>query len=225
MGTGDTSRLTAYITAVLRRLTPRRPSRAAALVLLLGVTLSPSSHGLTAPRPEAVPVTPGVFLVASPGMRDPRFHHAVILVTAHDAGGTMGLIINRPTRVSVAQALPQVEELKHRDDPLFIGGPVRPGALFSVLRADTPPDAAQPIAGDLYLTAGVSGLLQALDAHLPPGSLHSYAGYCGWGAGQLRHEIARGDWLVVEGNNETVFAEDPDSVWRDIIKTHAGEWI
>lgn len=203
-----------------------RLSRAVSLfIIVLGMAMPPSSHGLPAPQPQSVPVAPGVFLVAKPGMHDPRFRHAVILVTAHNANGTMGLIINRPTQVTIAQALPQVEELKHRNDLLFVGGPVRPGALFTLLSTDKPPDETQHIADKLYMAVGVSGLLQALDAHTPHVSLHTYVGYSGWGAGQLRYEIARGDWLVVEGNDDAIFAQDPASVWRDIIKTHAGEWI
>ncbi len=221
------SALAMMIAGVIDAIVPRRLSHPAAVVLImLLITILPSaSHGLTAPQPQPTELAPGVFLVAKPGMRDPRFRQAVILVTAHNANGTMGLIINHPTQVTLSQALPQVDELKNRNDPVYIGGPVHPGALFTVLRTDHPPDVAQPIAGNLYLTAGVSGLLQALDDHDPHTSLHSYAGYSGWGGGQLRYEIARGDWLVVEGNDDAVFAKDPATVWRDLIKTHAGEWI
>ena len=227
MVTRNRSRVEVMITSVIDAVVPRRlPHPAAvAFIMLLCITLPQSSHGLTAPQPQATELAPGVFLVAKPGMRDPRFRQAVILVTAHNANGTMGLIINHPTRVTISQALPQVAELKHRNDPLYIGGPVRPGALFTVLSTDHPPDEAQHIADKLYMTVGVSGLLQVLDDHDPHVSLHSYAGYSGWGGGQLRYEIARGDWLVVEGNDDAVFAQDPSTVWQDLIKAHAGEWI
>ncbi len=223
----DRSRVGVMITSVIGAVVRhrRRHPAVVAFIMLLSITLPQSSHGLTAPQPRAMELAPGVLLVAKPGMRDPRFRRAVILVTAHNADGTMGLIINHPTGVTISQALPQVEELKHRNDPLYIGGPVRRDALFTVLRTDHPPDEAQHIADKLYMTVGVSGLLQVLDAHDAHVSLHSYAGYSGWGGGQLRYEIARGDWLVVEGNEAAVFAQDPDTVWQDLIKAHAGEWI
>jgi len=227
MARRDRSRLAAFITGVVYAMAPRRPAHAAAavIVMLLSIAMPPASHGLPAPHPQEAPLAAGVFLVAKPGMRDPRFQQAVILVTAHNANGTMGLIINHPTQVTISQALPEVKALKARNDTLFIGGPVRPGVLFTVLRSDHPPDRAQHIANTLYLTAGVSSLVQVLAAHDSHASLRSYAGYSGWGGGQLRHEIARGDWLVVDGNDDAIFAEDTGNLWQDIIKAHAGQWI
>jgi putative transcriptional regulator len=202
-----------------------RAVRILLLIILVGMLVPDSSHGLPAPPSEKIPLSAGVFLVAKPGMRDPRFHHAVILITVHNSRGTIGLMINHPTRVTLQEALPQLDELKDRDDVLFIGGPVDPESLFTLVRSPHPPTHAQHIAKQLYFTAGARGLLDILSATGPQVSLRSYVGYCGWAPGQLRYEIGRGDWLVVRDADSAVFDKDPASVWQDLIKAHGGEWI
>jgi putative transcriptional regulator len=160
----------------------------------------------------------GVVLVAKPSLVDPNFRETVVLVTRHPGGGAVGIILNRPTRVPVAQLLPEHEGLRGRPDHLFAGGPVSPRALIGVFRSTERPEASLRVLADVYLTldgAFLDGLLRRADA---PRELRLYAGYAGWAPGQLEAEIARDDWYVLEPDLDTIFRADPVTLWRELLR-------
>lgn len=203
----------------------RRRAAAAALLSLLTALAPGSSHGLPMPPMDQPRLSAGVFLVAKPSLQDPRFRKTVILITVHNEQGTIGLIINRETHVRLRDVLPDVDEFKNRDDHLFVGGPVNPDFLFSLIRSAHPPKTARRVVGKVYFIPGLEGLKQVLSDKDPQVAVRSYAGYSGWGAGQLRAEIARGDWLVIDADSDAIFDKDPRKVWHDLIRDYNGQWI
>ncbi|ROR32732.1 YqgE/AlgH family protein [Inmirania thermothiophila] len=161
---------------------------------------------------------PGNLLVAAPHLRDPNFVHTVVLLVSH-GGGTMGLVLNRPSRVSVAEALPDIAALAGREDPLYIGGPVARGVVSVLARsAEALPKAREVIPG-VWMSLSREALGAALAR--PETPWRAYAGYAGWAPGQLEAEIARGDWRVVPARAEDVFAADPEGLWRRLAY---GQW-
>lgn len=200
----------------------------AVLVFLLSglCALAPGkSHGYPVPPSDESRVQAGMFLVAKPELRDPLFRHTVIFITVHNRHGTIGLIVNRPTQVRLKDALPHDSALSDGKAILYIGGPVHTDSLFSLVKSDRPFKDAQPVIGKVYFMAGLDALKRVLARHEPGISTRSYAGYSGWSPGQLRAEIERGDWLVIEADASTIFKKDPRNVWRELIKSHLGRWL
>ncbi len=132
--------------------------------------------------------------------------------------GSVGVILNRPTRVPASQLLPEHEALRGRTDRLFAGGPVSPRRLVAVFRSRERPEAALRVLADVYLSLDgvfLDGLLRRSDA---PRELRVYAGYAGWAPGQLEAEIARDDWYVLEPDADTIFRADPATLWRELLR-------
>jgi putative transcriptional regulator len=169
----------------------------------------------------SAPLTPqkGVFLVAKPGMVDPRFQRTVVLLLAHSDKGTLGLIINRPTEVPLSRVLPDLEAPDAERHALFFGGPVGMDMLIFLLRGAAPPEHARHVMTDVYYSADRDTLEQLLVKRKARSELRMYIGHSGWGPGQLGAEIARGDWLLVRADSETVFEKDLQTIWPQLMNT------
>lgn len=174
--------------------------------------------------PEATPeVRAGMLLVATPQLLDPNFVDTVVLMLDVDAGGALGVVLNRPSGVPLAEVLESWSEVVTEPEVLFRGGPVSTeGALGVALlrdRDDVPVGFRE-----------VDGRLGLLDLDTPvelvTGSLAGmrvFAGYAGWGADQLTAEIAEGSWYVVPSEAVDAFRADPSELWRDVMRRQPGE--
>jgi len=159
---------------------------------------------------------PGMLLVARASLPDPRFHDAVVLVVQHGSQGTAGLILNRPSRLTLTEVLPTLPVLAGADNKLSYGGPVAP-RTFMVLAeaAGTPPQPAQRVLDSVYLT-GTAQLSAWLDSE-PPGAVYRvFAGYVGWAPEQLAGETARGDWQVLPPDRQVLFMTDLGGLWNEL---------
>jgi putative transcriptional regulator len=166
----------------------------------------------------------GRFLVASHKLVDPNFSETVVLLFAYEASGAMGVVINRPADVPLRSVLGDVEELRDRSDPLYLGGPVAPNFLLVLLRAAQPPESSQAIFDGVYVSASRAALREALLKAGKTNRVRAYAGYASWGAGQLDREIARGDWHVTAADPTMVFETKASAIWPTLIQQFSGEW-
>jgi len=166
----------------------------------------------------------GRFLVASRNLRDPNFAETVVLLLDYGPRGSMGIVINRPTEVLLATALPHLAELRGRDDRLFVGGPVSFNAMFLLVRARKKPPSSEQIFADVYASGRLSTLRQALRQKGKTNRVRAFAGYAGWGPGQLEQEIARGDWHVTEADAATIFDVPARDIWPKLIERFSGQW-
>jgi putative transcriptional regulator len=166
----------------------------------------------------------GVFLVASPDIQDPNFAESVILLIGYDSAGSMGLIVNQRTRVDLATALPDVEELRGVKENLFLGGPVGRDRVMLLLRSRVAPEASLPVMDGLFITTSADVLRQVLAKDRAAETFHVYAGYAGWSPGQLEDEVARGDWKIVRGDDRVLFETPPADLWRHLSEKLGGEW-
>ena len=160
----------------------------------------------------------GQLLVASPGLHDPNFRRAVVLVTEHTDEGAAGLVLNRPSPSPVAELVPQLEELVDAGEQVWLGGPVQPNAVLVLGEFVDPDDAAVPLFGSLGFPA-----LDEPERVLPVTTRRRvFAGYAGWGAGQLESELERDDWILEPAENDDAFTDDPEELWADVLRRKGG---
>ncbi len=158
----------------------------------------------------------GTLLVADPSMTDPRFRQTVILLLRHDDGGSLGLVLNRPSRLPLAEAFPRLELFARKTAPLWLGGPVSPGTAFVLVDDETPPAGGVRVVEGVWVT-GMRTLVGWIGQGREPARYRVYAGHAGWAPGQLAGELQRGGWLVRPATRELVFA-DPAQLWRRLME-------
>lgn len=168
-------------------------------------------------------VVAGSLLVATPVLVDPNFADAVVLLLDVNDDGALGVVLNRPSPVLVAEVLVEWRDVVAEPEVLFRGGPVNPEGALAVGRladADDVPVGFRAVYADM----GVVDLdtpLELLDGSLS--GLRIFAGYSGWSSGQVQREIAQGDWYVVPAEVADVFRLDPTDLWRDVLRRQPGE--
>jgi putative transcriptional regulator len=159
----------------------------------------------------------GKLLVSSPALVDPNFRKTVVLIAHHDDDGAMGLVLSHPSDVAAVDAVPLLAGIPGADDPVFVGGPVQPEAFMVLADFDDVGQAAAPIMGGL-------GFMPA-DAEpddLAIRRLRLFAGYSGWGGGQLEAELDEASWIVVDALPDDAFADDPEELWRAVLHRKGG---
>jgi putative transcriptional regulator len=188
----------------------------------------------------------GRLLVAAPVLTDGNFARAVVLVLEHTAEGALGLVLNQPMALPVADVVAGWEPLAARPPVVFTGGPISPSAAICL---------AAPVAGSSSAGTGLAGSspagsssagstpaeagrgwrpllphLGVLDLTEEPTTafgvverIRVFAGYAGWGAGQLEAEIAAQAWFVVDSRPQDVFSEQPERLWRDVLRRQPGQ--
>jgi putative transcriptional regulator len=158
----------------------------------------------------------GVLLVASPSLDDPNFHHSVLLIIEHGKGGTVGLILNRPTDVLLSDVLQDLPILKRTTYRLFAGGPVGRTQMVLLFRLDAPYPDARLIFSRIYV--GTPRVLERIITQpKPTETFRAFAGFAGWAPGQLEHEMLEGAWGVLPKNSFDIFDKDPATLWPDSI--------
>ena len=156
----------------------------------------------------------GQLLISSGGLYDPNFRHTVVLVGEHNADGALGVVLNRALDIEVATAIPPLAELAAPGEALFQGGPVHPEAPVLVGEFRTPELADLLIFGSVgFLTGEVTR-----DAGADLIRARVYAGYSGWGPGQLEREMDEGTWIVEPATVEDVFTEAPELLWSRVLR-------
>ncbi|MDP9285851.1 MAG: YqgE/AlgH family protein, partial [Actinomycetota bacterium] len=134
----------------------------------------------------------GHLLVSAPSLHDPNFRKTVVLVAHHDEEGAMGLVLSRPSDVAAVEAVPSLDGLPGAAGPVFVGGPVQPEAFMLLAEFDDVELAAAPI----FARVGFMPA-DAEPDELAISRMRLFAGYAGWGAGQLEAELEEPSWIVV----------------------------
>jgi putative transcriptional regulator len=168
-------------------------------------------------------------LVATPVLGDPNFRRTVVLIVEHeDEQGTLGVVLNRPTEVPVGQVLEPWTDLVSNPSVVFSGGPVSPTSALALALV---PGTDEPL-GWHPLDGGAPAMarLGLVDLEAPPGLLSAaiarlrvYAGYAGWGAGQLQSEIDEGAWYVLPADPADAFSDSPARLWPAVLRRQGGE--
>ena len=172
-------------------------------------------------------VLAGRLLVATPMLGDPNFRRTVVLVVEHEPEqGTLGVVLNRPTKVPVGQVLEPWTELATDPSVVFTGGPVSPTSALALAHV---PGTDEPV-GWHPLEGPAVARLGLVDLDAPPGllaaaivSLRVYTGYAGWSAGQLQAEIEEGAWYVLPAEPSDAFCAEPGQLWPAVLRRQGGE--
>lgn len=176
-----------------------------ALLLLLG-TSSPisadDSGRLTA-----------ILLVGKPDLPDDDFANSVVLVMNNLGPAPVGIVVNRPTRITVPQLFPDDTRLARLSDKVYFGGPVELGAVWFLMRAATPPEHAMQAFDGVYLSADRELLQKLLARPKPMDGLRIFVGHAGWAPGQLESEIDRGAWTLKRADPDTIFNGKSEHLW------------
>lgn len=183
---------------------------------------SPGDREGEAPIVGPKGVTRGRFLVATEQVRGAVFGRSVVVILDYAADGALGVVINKPLTLELRALLPDVAELRERDDVVHMGGPVAPTRMTLLIRADESVPSAIPVSDDLVVSGDPETLRSLLEARVPHERFHAYLGHAGWAAGQLDAEIARGDWKVVTADAELIFGADKAAIWPALIRAHGG---
>ncbi len=177
--------------------------------------------------PGALP-TKGRLLVATPPLEDPHFDRTVVFMLEHHDEGAIGVVINRPSIESLDVPLDRWIDLQSAPSSVFSGGPVEENALIAL--AETKLVMSE---GDEHLSP-IAGTIASADLTADPAlvaaevrGVRVFRGYAGWGPGQLEGEIESGAWLVLDSEPGDVFSDDPDELWRNVLRRQPGRlaWL
>lgn len=184
--------------------------------------------------------TAGRLLLAAPSLEDPNFRRGVVMMLSHDAGGALGLVLNRIDPELPGDVLAPWVARSATPSTVFGGGPVQTDGLIGL--AAVAPTVTEGLAeaelassfvpvGDRVLVT-VDLARSADDFVISAGGadrvdLRIFRGYAGWGPGQLDHELGRGGWIVVDARTTDPFDPDPETLWRRILGRQRGSvaWL
>jgi putative transcriptional regulator len=167
---------------------------------------------------EVPPNLRGQLLVAGPGLVDPNFRRTVVLVGEHGEEGAMGLVLNRPSTIGVAEATPPLVELVGSEQVVWLGGPVQPQAILVLGEFEELDRAAALVVGSVgFLPSEIDA-----DEIGALGRTRVFAGYAGWGPGQLEAELEEESWIVEEAIPDDVFWGGSDDLWSVVLRRKGG---
>ena len=162
----------------------------------------------------------GTLLLANTDLLEPTFRRSVIYIVEHNDGGTLGVVLNRPSETAVYNVLPQWAQIAAKPKTMFIGGPVKRDAALclAVLRVGATPD-------DVPGLRHVAGRTAMVDLDADPESIaplvegvRIFAGYSGWTIGQLEGEIERDDWIVLSALPSDVLVQPRVDLWGRVLR-------
>ena len=170
----------------------------------------------------------GRLLVATPLLLDPNFERSVVLLLDVDENGALGVVLNRPSTVPVAEVLPEWGDVAGVPGVLFQGGPVSTDSALAV--GGLPPELGEEPVGfrRLYDDIGIIDLDAPTEVVGPAlTGLRVFAGYAGWGEEQLVEEVRSGSWYVVDSDAADLFGGDPEGLWMRVLRRQPGElaWV
>jgi putative transcriptional regulator len=163
----------------------------------------------------------GKLLVASPALVDPNFARAVVLITEHNDEGAMGIVLNRPSETLVEDVVPQLGNVAGEGAPVYVGGPVQPSALVVLAEFSDLDAAAWIVVADVGFASAEVELGELANSVR---RARVYAGYSGWGAGQLEGEMEVDSWIVEPPLPAELFPDDPETMWSDVLARKGGQY-
>jgi putative transcriptional regulator len=163
----------------------------------------------------------GQLLLASPSLSDPNFERTVVLIGVHSEEGAMGVVLNRPSETTVGEAAPQLKQALDESEPVYVGGPVQPTSIVFLAEFLDPTPAGLLVLGRIGFPAPEVQLEQLSEA---TERVRVFAGFAGWGEGQLEAEIERGDWIAQTALPQDVFTDVPRRLWSDVLTRKGGSY-
>jgi len=163
-------------------------------------------------KSDPLTLIPGL-LIATPSLADPNFNRTAILMLQHDDEGSLGLVLNRPTKHACSEVAKSLNIEWELDDTHFVslGGPVEPQSLWMVHPNHWIFDESIQIGSGLAVSRSESALRRMCLAG--EAQLRMFIGYAGWGPGQLEEEIKAGAWILTDVTDALIFRTADAEVW------------
>ncbi|RMH06289.1 MAG: YqgE/AlgH family protein [Nitrospirae bacterium] len=166
-----------------------------------------------------VPLQKGIFLVASPALRDPNFRQTVVLLCEHGPDGALGVVVNRPTEIRITEVLPHIPVLEGQQHVVYAGGPVQRNHLLILYHLPQGPEDTHHVFDGVYLGGNLKALEEILKAPSPTARFRAFMGYSGWAPGQLENELKTGSWITLPASSAAMFEQDQTRLWGDVIRS------
>lgn len=180
--------------------------------------IAAAALGCTGPARATEPSEEPVILVAQPALLPDRLYGATILITMPIGNDQhIGFIVNKPTPMTLGSLFPDHEPSQKVTEPVYLGGPVNTRIICALVRGgDSPGRSAMQIMPDLYLVMG----REAVDRVIEGGADHArfFAGLVVWKPGELRAEIKRGFWYVLDADTSLVLRKSTDGMWEELVR-------
>lgn len=163
----------------------------------------------------------GQLLLASPSLHDPNFKRTVVLIGIHNADGALGVVLNRPSEMSVGEAAPGLREAVDGSDCVYVGGPVQPSSIVFLSEFLDPTLAGLLVLGRIGFPAPDAEIGELA---LATERVRVFAGFAGWGEGQLDAEVQENDWIAQAATPEDVFTDEPHELWSNVLTRKGGSY-
>ena len=158
-----------------------------------------------------------ITLVATPRLVDPEYRGTVLLAVPVENNRHVGVIVNKPTRNSLSSLFPEHAPSKLVRDPVYFGGPMLRQAVFAVVHIDhTPGPGSIQMMKELFLATQGAVVDHIIEE--TPNEARYYVGYVAWRPGELRQEVDRGLWYVLDADPELAFRKDPGGLWEELLR-------
>lgn len=157
----------------------------------------------------------GKILISEPFLNDPNFKRTIILLSDHNEEGSIGFVLNKPTEYN----LNMVVDFPAFDSKIFYGGPVQTNTIQFIYRGENIIEGSMEIMPGLYWGGSFDILRTLVESNaVNPEDFRFFLGYSGWGEGQIDDELELNSWIVADTTIENIFSEEPDKLWREILK-------
>ena len=187
--------------------------RGLAVFMMLGLGCAPSAGA----RAQEADPAGAIMLVAAPRLVDPDYRATVLLAVPIENSRHVGVIINRPTARSLGSLFPEHAPSKLVRDPVYFGGPMLRQAVFAVVHTDhTPGPGSIQMMKELFLATQGTVVDHIIEE--TPNEARYYVGYVAWRPGELRVEVDRGLWYVLDADPDLVFRKDPGTLWEELLR-------
>jgi putative transcriptional regulator len=163
----------------------------------------------------------GQLLLASPALLDPNFRRTVVLIGVHSEDGALGVVLNRPSNVTVEEAVPQLQTAVAGEESVYVGGPVQPASVVLLAEFSDPAPAGMLVVGRIGFPAADADMDELAQATT---RRRVFAGFAGWGEGQLDAEVDHGDWIAHPAVPEDVFTGLPQELWSSVLTRKGGSY-
>ncbi|MDH5654985.1 MAG: YqgE/AlgH family protein [Spirochaetia bacterium] len=174
----------------------------------------------------------GYFLISESNMSDPNFYQTVVLILEHNHEGAFGLVVNRCSKLTLGDVMPDYQNERGYSCPIYVGGPVQQEYIF-VLHSDVPgvensESSIKPVEGvvfepsfrklENYFNVDYWKTLPIEDRP----DIHIFLGFSGWAPGQLENEMKQGAWVIHKASARIVFHKNPEEGWKDALRDKGG---
>jgi putative transcriptional regulator len=163
----------------------------------------------------------GQLLLASPTLLDPNFSRTVVLIGVHSEEGALGVVLNRPSVVTVEEAVPALGGAVGEQEPVYVGGPVQPASVVLLAEFLHPEPAGMLVVGRIGFPSADADIEELTEA---TARRRVFAGFAGWGEGQLDAEVDHGDWIAHTALPQDVFTDVPEELWSAVLTRKGGSY-